>query len=196
MSGIRCQVSGCETRIAENAESPDPAPTAGCATPRANGFVSFFLRFGLVLRSSLAPRAALDFGEAVAGAGVEIEGVEFFQVVNALERGRTKGSLAVEGVEHDAFEQIAQGHVVIFGEGFEDFEQAFFHADAGLYTFDEKLRFIDHGTNVPWYQNNSKRHLTRETWQGERLRRANRKANATCAPSFIIEAQSGRSAAW
>src|SRR5208337_262064 len=89
--------------------------------------------------------------EAVAGAGIEIEGVELLQLLNALERGRTEGNLAVEGVEHDAFEQIAQGHVVIFGESLEHFEQPLFHADAGLDSFDEELRFVYHGTNVPWY---------------------------------------------
>ncbi len=62
-----------------------------------------------------------------------------------------EGRLAVEGVQHDAFEQVAQGHVVIFGESLEHFEKAFFHADTGLDAFDKELRFIEHGTNVPWY---------------------------------------------
>ena len=115
---------------------------------RQTGLVSFFL-----LRGSLVPRSPLNLGEAVAGAGVEIEGIELFQVVNALERGGAEGSLAVEGVKHDAFEQVAQRHVVIFGEGLEDFEKAFFHADAGLDPLDKELRFGDHGTNVPWYIN-------------------------------------------
>src|SRR5208337_317886 len=53
-------------------------------------------------------------------------------------------------------EQIAQGHVVIFRESLEHFEQPLFHADSGLDSFDEELRFLDlrfmdHGTNVPWY---------------------------------------------
>src|ERR1019366_9262517 len=74
----------------------------------------------------------LDFGQAVAGAGVEIEGVELLQVANA-------------------FQQVAQGHVVILGERLEDFENALFHAHAGLDALDEEMRFIGHGTNVPWY---------------------------------------------
>jgi hypothetical protein len=40
---------------------------------------------------------------------------------------------------------------VIFGEGLENFEKAFFHADAGLNALDEELRFVGHGINVPWY---------------------------------------------
>ena len=64
-----------------------------------------------------------------------------------------KGSLAVEGMEHDAFEQVAQGHVVILGERLEHFENALFHAHAGLDAFDEEVRFIVmvrmyHGTEI------------------------------------------------
>ena len=35
-------------------------------------------------------------------------------------------------MEKDAFEEIAEGKVVILGEGFEYFQDALFHADAGL----------------------------------------------------------------
>jgi len=73
--------------------------------------------------------------------------------LNTLEIRRAEGSLAVEGVEHDAFEQVPQGHVVIFREGLENFKEAFFHADASLDAFDEELRFINHGTKVPQYIN-------------------------------------------
>jgi hypothetical protein len=40
---------------------------------------------------------------------------------------------------------------VIFGEGLQNFEKAFFDADTSLDTLDQELRFIYHGTNVPWY---------------------------------------------
>src|ERR1700723_2316883 len=80
----------------------------------------------------------------MAGAGVEIEVVELFQIANAFERGWAERGLAVEGVEDDAFEEVAEGHVVIFGEGFEDFEDSFFHADAGLDALDEEFGIVRH----------------------------------------------------
>src|SRR6202042_2870590 len=63
---------------------------------------------------------------------------------NAFERGWAERGLAVEGVEDDAFEQVAKGHVVIFSQGFEGFEDPFFHTDAGLDALDEKLGIIGH----------------------------------------------------
>jgi hypothetical protein len=59
-------------------------------------------------------------------------------------------------MKHDTFEQVAEGHIVIFGERLEHFEQAFFHADAGLDALDEKRLSLYHGTNVPMYINNIK----------------------------------------
>src|ERR1700675_1210819 len=82
-----------------------------------------------------------------------MQGIDHIPVANALGGWPTEGSLAVEGVEHYAFEQVTQGHVVIFGEGLENFAKTFFHAAAGLNALDKELRFIDHGTNVPWYIN-------------------------------------------
>jgi len=80
----------------------------------------------------------------MAGTGVEIELVELFQIANAFERDWAERGLAVEGVEDDAFEEVAESHVVIFGEGFEDFEDSFFHADAGLDALDEQLGIVGH----------------------------------------------------
>ena len=44
--------------------------------------------------------------------------------------------LAVESVEDNALEDIAERHVVIFAEGFQDFEDSFFDAYAGLDALD------------------------------------------------------------
>lgn len=60
-------------------------------------------------------------------------------------------SLAVKDVEHDALEQVAQGHIVIFRQGLENLEEALLHADAGLDALDHELRFGSHSINVPWY---------------------------------------------
>ena len=60
------------------------------------------------------------------------------------------GGLAVEGMQHDTFQQVAQSQVVIFGEGLEDLEQALLHAHSGLHAFDQQAVFsLYHGTYVP-----------------------------------------------
>jgi len=61
----------------------------------------------------------------MARGGVEIEAVEFLQVGDALAARFAERELAVEGVKDDAFEQVAKSEVAVFGEGFQDFEQAF-----------------------------------------------------------------------
>ena len=94
---------------------------------------------------------AFDLSQAVTDARVEIEGVEFFQVANTPERWGAERNFAIEGVEHDAFEQVSQGYIVIFGQGLQDFEEAFLHADPGLDALNENFWLSYHGTNVPWY---------------------------------------------
>ena len=39
-------------------------------------------------------------------------------------------------MQNDAFEQVAEGHVFLFGHCFEDFQDALFHANARLDAFD------------------------------------------------------------
>src|SRR5208337_1975329 len=96
-----------------------------------------------LLGSPFAPRFH-DFLQAVAGAGIQIELVEFPELANAFERGRAEGSLAVEGVEHDAFEQVSEGHVVVIGECLEDLENSFFDAHAGLHALDFEFGIVSH----------------------------------------------------
>ena len=78
----------------------------------------------------------VDFDQAVAGGGIEIEVIELLEGANALEGRAAEGAFPVESMEDDAFQQIAKREIVIFGEGFEDFENALFHANAGLNPFD------------------------------------------------------------
>ena len=77
----------------------------------------------------------------MAGGGVEIEVVELLEISDALERGRSKRAFAIEGVEDDAFEEVAEGEVMVLGEGFQHLQDAFFHSDAGLDSFDLQFRF-------------------------------------------------------
>ena len=66
--------------------------------------------------------------------------------LDALERGRSKRAFAIEGVEDHAFEEVAEGEVMVLGEGFEHLQDAFFHSDAGLDSLDFQFRFGDEVT--------------------------------------------------
>jgi hypothetical protein len=45
-------------------------------------------------------------------------------------------------MEDDALQEVAKGHVLLLGDGFEDLEHAFFKADAGLNAFDFDERVL------------------------------------------------------
>src|SRR5271166_336211 len=96
-------------------------PSDHCRTVRPS--LPFMFR-GLpidLLAGVFARRFRPDFFQAMAGAGVEIKIVELLQFANAFERSRAEGSLSVEGMKDDAFEHVAERHVVIFGKGFKNF---------------------------------------------------------------------------
>ena len=86
-------------------------------------------------RTSSSSRTVFDFGQPMAGARVEVETIELLQIANAFERCRAEWSLAVESVEHDPLEQIAQRHIVILGKSLKHLENALLHAHAGLNPF-------------------------------------------------------------
>ena len=65
--------------------------------------------------------------------GHAIEGLELFDLFQGLRR---EGRFAFEGVEDDAFDEIAEGHVFLLGDCFEDLEHTFFEANAGLDALD------------------------------------------------------------
>jgi hypothetical protein len=58
-------------------------------------------------------------------------------------------------MQHDAFQQVAQGQIVKFGQGLEHFEEPLLDAHAGLHSLHDKLLMIfrrsHYGTNVPRY---------------------------------------------
>ena len=67
-----------------------------------------------------------------------------FQVADTLERWTAERCFAVEGVEYDAFEEVAEAEVMVLGEGFEHLEDALFNAHAGLNALDENLSSMFH----------------------------------------------------
>ncbi len=53
------------------------------------------------------------------------------------------------------FQEVAEAHVVVFGETFQDFEQTLLDADACLDALDDDVGFsgratLGHGTSVPY----------------------------------------------
>ena len=76
------------------------------------------------------------------------EAVDFAELFDLAEGVFAEGSFAFEGVQHDAFEKVSEAEVFEFGDGFQDFEQVFLDADAGLNALDEDW-LACHGTNVP-----------------------------------------------
>lgn len=76
------------------------------------------------------------------------EAVEFFELLDGFEGVGREGGFAFEGMKDDAFEEVAEGHVFLLRDSFEDFEEAFFDADAGL----DALDFDQGGFGVGhWY---------------------------------------------
>jgi hypothetical protein len=76
--------------------------------------------------------------------------INLFEFGYELEGFADERGFAFEGVQHDAFDEVAEGKVVIFGEGFHDFEDALFDADAGLDAFNYIRRLA--GSMVHTYQ--------------------------------------------
>ncbi len=69
------------------------------------------------------------FHQAVAGAGIKIQFVDSFQLGDALARLGAERMPAIKRVQHDSLQQIAERHVVIFSQAFQDLEQAFLKAN-------------------------------------------------------------------
>src|SRR5215472_11726826 len=92
-----------------------------------------------LLCGGLPSPTPLDLGQAMAGARVKIEAVKRLELMDTVERSLAEWRLAVKGMQHDAFEHVPQGHVVVLGKGFQDFENALFHAHAGLDAFHQKF---------------------------------------------------------
>ena len=80
----------------------------------------------------------------MARARIEVKTVELLQLLYALQRCLIEGALAIEGVENDALEEIAEREVVILSESLQYFQQALFNANPGLYPLDNESLVICH----------------------------------------------------
>src|SRR6185369_15492900 len=88
--------------------------------------------------SSTGPlaRRGRALAQPVARLAVEVEPVDLLQAADPLQARLAERHLAVERVQDDAFEQVAEGDVVELGQSLEDFQEALFHPDAGLDALD------------------------------------------------------------
>src|SRR5215472_13712085 len=101
--------------------------------------------------------------------GTEVEPVNRLQGLHLAERSGREGRLALEGVQHDALEQITEGDIELGGECLEHLEQSALEAHAGL-----GAGYGLHGpyvTLVPRYQSTRWYSVPRAARRGCRLTR-------------------------
>ena len=66
-----------------------------------------------------------------------IHAVQALEIFDHLEYlGCVKRGMSFEGVKHNILEHFGERHVAGFSKSFQDFDQAFFHANTKLYPFD------------------------------------------------------------
>src|SRR5262249_29165945 len=107
------------------------------------------------LRPPRAPARAGLLHEQVTVSRVEIEAVHPLQGPDARERLGAEGCAPLEGVQHDALDQIAEGDLVRGRDRLEDLEDALLDADARLDALDHPaprgvvcaggIAFVHHG---------------------------------------------------
>src|ERR1700746_554130 len=130
------------------AKSPSPPSTTESGWLHWSAARSFAFSLLAVRR----PRPS--FLQAVTRARIQIEPIELLQIADLPERRLAEWALAVEGMQNNALQQIAQSQVVIFGKALQYLEQAFLDPHPGLHPLNQQpvISFVYHGTNVPWYQ--------------------------------------------
>ena len=85
--------------------------------------------------------------QSIAVGRFQLEPVDALQLSNDSERLLREGSAALEGVQDDALDQIAQAHLSMLCQRLEHLHQSLFQAHARLYAFDLHV-ICYHGTWV------------------------------------------------
>src|SRR5262249_26370152 len=80
------------------------------------------------------------FFQVMAGRRREVQAVHVFQLLDPAQRFATEGTFALKGMQDNALNQIAEGNIMVFRHGFEDFEQPLLHAQPGLGALDDDRR--------------------------------------------------------
>ena len=85
--------------------------------------------------------------------------VELLEIADTLERWWSESAFSIKSMKDDALEEVAEGEVMVLGEGFQHLQDAFFHSDAGLDSLDLELGLFDKCsfhmylcTRVCWYR--------------------------------------------
>src|SRR5690242_19250447 len=94
--------------------------------------------------------------QAMARGRVQIKVIEALQFPDSLQAGFTERALAIEGMQHDALQQVTQGQIVVVGEGAQHLQKPFLHAHASLHPLNRVFRMGSvsasqvcyHGTRV------------------------------------------------
>src|ERR1043165_6000547 len=102
-----------------------------------------------------APRGG-GIAQSVAGTCTKVEAIDALQLRDLLQRGRLERALPLEGVQHDAFDQVAERHIVELSQSLQHLEDPLLKADACLHAIHHDPRLGQHDlprpTNIPWYQ--------------------------------------------
>src|SRR6266404_5143933 len=73
------------------------------------------------------------------GIGVQIQFVDAFEIRDALPRFIAEGMAAVERVQDDALQQIAERHIVVFSQPLQNLQQTLFQTHARLHSLNQYL---------------------------------------------------------
>src|ERR1700691_3390733 len=88
----------------------------------------------------------------MARTGIQIQAIEPLQFLDAFETVPPERGFAVESVQHDTFQQIAERQIVIVGKRLQDLQHALLHANAGLNALHDVFLIRYHITNLPNYR--------------------------------------------
>jgi len=91
--------------------------------------------------------------ELMAVGGLQRQSIDAAQLFDLFQRRGRKRGFALEGVQNDSFQQIAQRHVFQLRQPLQDLEQAFLQANPSLDSLNQDgfLWVLTHPTIVPKY---------------------------------------------
>jgi hypothetical protein len=81
-------------------------------------------------------RCLVDFSQAVARLRVQVKLVKPLQLSNSFKRTGAERRFPIECVQHNALKNVAQRHIVIFGERLKHLQDPLLHANPGLHPLD------------------------------------------------------------
>src|SRR5262249_19009132 len=100
--------------------------------------------------SSFTTASSFALHQLVAVARRQVKTIETLELLDALERRRAERRLAFEGMQHDAFDEIAETDLVILRDRLQHLQDALFDAHAGLRALDGAMPADGHGGSA-WH---------------------------------------------